>query len=156
MAAIRVEMVWDDVTLGRALVVPLSAASDMRDFRVSPLGVVQGRKLRIVHDLTFDGGGSRTSVNADTDFLANSPCDLGRVVGDICRRILYVCHRHGVRASIMLARVDVKKAFRHALVDPAGVASFAYGVGNYVVVERRLQFGWRSSPRVLEFCGFNV
>jgi len=42
--------------------------------------------------------------------------------------------------------VDVKDAFRQVLVDPAGASTFGYVFGNRVVVDLRLQFGWRNSP----------
>ena len=73
---------------GRAFAFKRSSVSDIRGLRVSPLGAVEGRKLRIIHDLTFAGGGYRSSVKSDTDFSAPLPCELGHVFGDVCIRIL--------------------------------------------------------------------
>ena len=61
-------------------------------------------------------------------------------------RVLFLRQTHGRSARIVLFRVDVKDAFRHVLVDPAGAPVFGYVTGGHVVVDLRLQFGWRNSP----------
>ena len=66
-----------DIVNGRALAFKRSSVSDIRGLRVSPLGTVEGRELRIIHDLTFAGEGYRSSVNDDTDFSAAPPYELG-------------------------------------------------------------------------------
>ena len=93
---------------GRALAFKRSSVSDTRGLRVSPLGPVEGRKLRIIHDLTFAGDGYRSSVNADTDLSGAPPCELGHVFGDVCRRILYLHQRHAVVTRVMLCRNGTK------------------------------------------------
>ena len=40
----------------------------------------------------------------------------------------------------------MKHAYRQVLVDPVGAPVFGYAMGEYVVVDLRLQFGWRNSP----------
>ena len=67
---------------GRAVAFKRSSVSDIRGLRVSPVGTVEGRKLRIIHDLTF-AGGYRSSVNGDTDFSVAPPCELGHVFADV-------------------------------------------------------------------------
>ena len=135
-----------DVVNGRALVFKLSFVSDIRGSRFSPLGAVEGRKLRIIHDLTFAGHGYRSSVNDDTDFSAAPPCELGPIFGDVCRRIMYLRQCHGVIDRVMLCRIDVKDAFRQIPVDPLHAAKFGYVFDEYAVVDLFLQFRWRSSP----------
>ena len=71
-----------------------SSISDTRRVRVSPLGAVEVRKLRIIYDLTFAGDEYRSSVNGDTHFSTAPPCELGAVFGDVCRQILYLQHRY--------------------------------------------------------------
>ena len=87
--AIRAKIV-QDVVIRRALAFKRLSVSDIHGVRVSPLGSVEGRKSRIIHDLTFPGDVCRSSVNDDTDFSAAPPCELGRVFEDFCRRILYL------------------------------------------------------------------
>ena len=135
-----------NVVNGRALAFKRSSVSDIRGLRVSPVGAVEGRKLRIIHDLTFAGGGYRSSVNGDTDFSVAPTCELGYVFADVCRRLLYLHQRHDVVARVMLCRIDVKDAFRQIPVDPLHAAKFGYAFDEYAVMDLFLQFGWRSSP----------
>lgn len=60
--------------------------------------------------------------------------------------MLFLRQKHGRRARILLYRVEVKKAFREGLVDPAGAATFGHIFSGHVVVNLSLQFGWRNSP----------
>jgi len=140
-----VDKIVSDVILGRALVFDVAFIREILGLRVSPLGVVEEPKFRIVHDLTFAAAG-RTSVNADTDFAQAPECLLGHVLFDILSRIVFLPQLHGDEIEILLCRVDVKDAFRQILVDPSGAAVFGYVMGDEVVVDLRCQFGWRSSP----------
>lgn len=45
-----------DISLGSALVFPVMRAKDTVGLRITPIGVVEGEKLRAIHDLTFSGG----------------------------------------------------------------------------------------------------
>ena len=47
---------------------------------------------------------------------------------------------------IMLSKMDVKHAFRQVPVEWNGCPKFGYVFGDFVVVDRRLVFGWRNSP----------
>ena len=135
-----------DVVHGRALVFDLRFATEILGLRISPMSVVLEPKLRIIHDLTFARAGDRTSVNGDTDFDSAPQCELGHVLREVLLRVLFLRQTHGSRARILLCRVDVKDAFRQVLVDPAGAPTFGYVFGDHVVVDLRLQFGWRNSP----------
>ena len=53
--------------------------------RVLPVSGVEGRELRIIHDLMFAGDEYRLSVN----FSTAPPGKLGHVFRDACRRIMY-------------------------------------------------------------------
>ena len=75
---------------GRALVFKRPSVSDVRGLRVAALGAVEGRKLRIIHDLNIAGDKYRSSVNDDTNFSTPPPFELGHVFGDIFRRIIYL------------------------------------------------------------------
>ena len=61
-------------------------------------------------------------------------------------RLMLLRQTHGGNARTLLCRVDVKNAFRQVLVYPAGAPAFDYMFGDRVVVDLRLQFGWRNSP----------
>ena len=141
------DKIRDDVRLGRAFVFPREAAARIPGLRVSPLAVMKSStKLRVVHDLTFASGTSTTGVNGDTDFSSAPTCELKHVLRDIIWRILYLRQRFGRRARIVLSKMDVKDAFRQVPVEITRAPVFGYVFGDLVVVDRRLQFGWRNSP----------
>ena len=62
-------------------------------------------------------------------------------------RVLFLRQLLGPSARIVLCRVDGKDAFRQVLLDPVGAPVFGFVMGEYGVVDLRLQFGWRNSPR---------
>ena len=47
---------------------------------------------------------------------------------------------------IMLSKMDVKDAFRQVAVEWDVCTKFGYVFWDFVVVDRRLVFGWRNSP----------
>ena len=145
-AAAILEKVCADVTFGRAMLFELGSAAENRGLRTSLLAVVLEPKVCIVHDLTFARAGVRTSVNNDTIFSSAPTCDLGSVLRDMLMRVLFLRLSHGTDAQIVLCRVDVEGAFWQVPVDPAGVPVFGYVAGGHVIVDFRLQFGWRNSP----------
>ena len=108
--------------------------------------VVSPSKTRITHDLTFSISSSARRVNADIDFEKAPPVELGRVLRDINWRILYLRGQFGPRARIVLSKIDVTEAFRQVSVQWAGAPISGYSFGDWVVADRRLQFGWRNSP----------
>ena len=92
-----------------------------------------------------------TGVNEDTDFSSVPTCELGHVLRDIVRRILYLRQRFGRGARIVLSKMDVKDAFRQVPVEITRAPVFGYVFGGLVLVDRRLQFGWRNSTVVQVF-----
>ena len=80
------------------------------------------------------------------DFAQAPPVELGRVLRNIIGRILILRRRFGPRARIVLSKLDVTEAFRQVRVQWAGAPVFGYVFRDFVVADRRLQFGWRSSP----------
>ena len=146
---------FDDVRFGRSIIFPRSEAHTIPNLRLSPLAVVVSpSKTRIIHDLTFSSSQYARSVNADTDFAQAPPVELGRVLRNIIGRILFLRRRFGPRARIVLSKMDVTEAFRQVRVQWAGAPVFGYAFRDFVVADRRLQFGWRSSPGF--FCLFSA
>lgn len=67
----------DDVRRDRTLIFNLSDARKIRGFKLSPLGALFPRKVRIIHDYTFSPvlhGRDDSSVNANTAIDAVPPC----------------------------------------------------------------------------------
>ena len=134
------------MAFGRALAFGLGSAAEIGGLRISPLAVVLEPKFGIVHDLTFARAGERTSINNDTIYSSAPTCELGSMLRDVLMRVLCLRQAHGRHARIALCRVDVKDAFRQVPVDPAGAPVSESVAGGHVVVDLRLQFGWRNSP----------
>ena len=131
---------------GRALVFDLRLAGEILRLRISPLSVILEPKFRIIHDRPFARAGGQTSVNGDTDFDSAPPSGLSHVLREVLLRVMFLRQVHGSSARILLCRVDVRDAFPHVLLDPAGAPAFGYAFGDRVIVDLRLQFGWRNSP----------
>ena len=103
-------------------------------------------KTRVINDLTFSVSPRANSVNTDTDFEQDPPVELGGVLRDVTWRILYLRRRFGPGARIVLSKIDVSEAFRQVILQWAVALVFRHSFREWVVTDRRLQFGWRSSP----------
>ena len=57
------------------------------------------------------------------------------------------------RSRILISKMDVAEAFRQVHVTWAGNQVFAYSFEDWIVVDRRLMFGWKNSPGF--FCLFS-
>ena len=68
------------------------------------------------------------------------------VIKDTPKWILGLRAKFSINSRILIQKMDVKSAFRHIGVHPAGAAAFGYVVDDYVVVNMRLHLGWRGSP----------
>ena len=86
-----------------------------------------------------------TGVNEDTDASSSPRCELGHVVRDIIWRIQYLWQRFRRGVRIVPIKIDVKDAFREVPVEITRAPVFGYVFGDFVVVNRRLHFGWRNS-----------
>ena len=69
--------------------------------------------------------------------------ELAEVMNDIVKRIMGLRAKFGTGTRIPIEKLDAKSTFRQISVDPAGAAAFGYVVADYIVVDMRLQFGWR-------------
>ena len=146
-AAVVLDKLYDDVRYGRTFIFPRKHASLIRGLRVSPLGVVvTPSKSRVINDLSYQTSDHGSCVNVDTD-VENAPCvELGHVLREVVERILYLRRRFGPRVRIVISKVDIASAYRHVPVRWAGAPVFGFVFGDWVAVDRRLCFGWRSSP----------
>ena len=115
-----------------------------RDGFAYPWVAVSATKVRIIHDLTMEF--SNPGVKGDTNFESAPKCKLGHVLRDIVWRIFFLRRTLAPHTHIMLSKMDVKGAFRKVAVEWDGCTKFGYVLGDFVVVDRRLVFGWRNSP----------
>jgi hypothetical protein len=113
--------------------------------RVSPVFVVEenGGKVRIIHDLSA-AAGEEPSVNESTDFASAPAVTCGLVWKSVLQELWQLRQRE-LEGRIVGSKMDVKAAFRQALADLRGVV-LCYVFDGVLVIDLRLQFGWRSSP----------
>ena len=153
-----------DVLMGRAFVFPREAVTKIAGIRVSPMTVaiktagicvlpmtvaVSTSQTRISHDLSNAVSGR--GVNEDTDTSDIPECKIGHVLRDVIRRIMYlygaaVVNAAGTPPRILFAKMDTKSAFRQVSVEAKKSPTFSYVFGDFVLIDRCPQFGWKSSP----------
>lgn len=106
------------VVNGRAILFDMNRAAEIRRLPISPFGIVEELKFRIIHYLSFarlDAHGA-TNVNADTDFLRAPPVELGHVIKVVLLRVISQ-QQHGAAARIVLSKIDASEAYRQVPVD---------------------------------------
>ena len=141
------DKIYDDVQYGRTFIFPRELASLIHGLSISPLGVVVNpSKTRVMNDLSHHTSDKGRCVNIDTD-AAEAPCiELGHVLREVVERILYLRRRFGPRVRTVICKVDIASAYRHVPVEWSGAPVFGFVFGDWVAVDPRSCFGWRSSP----------
>lgn len=86
-----------------------------------------------------------TGVNRETVFWSSPKCELGHVLRDIICRTMFLRQLICRGLRIVLSKMDVEGDFRHTPVEITRALVFSYVFGD-LVVDRRLQFGWRNNP----------
>lgn len=111
---------------------------------VLPVGVVEKKQLRIIHDLIFKGhqrgagGGAARSVNASTDWEQVPSCGLDEILNVALKRILELRAKFAVGARILIQTMEVKSVFRQVGVGPDCASCFAYSLRYFLFVHFRL------------------
>ena len=67
-----------------------------------------------------------------------------------------VVNAAGTPPRILLAKMDTKSAFRQVFVEAKKSPTFSYVFGDFVIIDRCLQFGWTSSPSLWGVCAAAV
>lgn len=138
--------VLDDITLGRCVVLHASPARQFLSNRlhINPVFVVDegATKFRVVHDLSAMMHGE--SVNNTTVFEDAPVVECGHIFAACLYRI-WSLRQKWPDKRILISKMDVKSAFRQIPLDLTGPL-LGYRYKDLVVVDLRLQFGWRSSP----------
>ncbi|KAG5187211.1 hypothetical protein JKP88DRAFT_178954 [Tribonema minus] len=111
---------------------------------INPVFVVDegAANFRVVHDLSALLHGE--SVNNTTVFEEAPVVECGHIFEAMLYRI-WSLRQAWPRKRILISKMDVKSAFRQLALDVRGPL-LGYRYNDLVVVDLRLQFGWRSSP----------
>ena len=125
-----------------------SAAHEIPAFRVSPLGAVVTHKVRIMNDFSFETQSTKKKggLNEDTDPDTVPQCLCADALPTFLTELVSL-RRNYPDQRILMSKADVSDAFRSVRVDPDEAHKFCYTVGELVVTDFRLTFGWSGSPR---------
>ena len=103
--------------------------------------------VRVINDLSFDmfNRTKKGGLNAETD--------VNRVPPSLCAEALPIFLTELVRLRaenpklrLFMVTTDVSDAYRNVRTDPNQAHNFRYTVGELVVIDFRLTFGWMGSP----------
>jgi hypothetical protein len=137
----------EDFKWGRAFrVTKETAVKSFSDrLRVMPMFVKhEGEgKARVIHDHSAEDaqGGS---VNGATDFKDSPAVQCGKVFDAVIEDLWDNMQEHP-SVPTLISKIDVKSAFRQAPSNLEGVL-LGYMYKGMVVIDLRLQFGWRNAP----------
>ena len=115
--------------------------------RMPPLAAVVTHKVRIINDLSFDEQrqGEKGGLNGDTDPDTVPQCLCAHALPKFIDELVALRKNFPVE-RILMSKADVAGAFRNVRVDPDRAHNFCYTVGDLVVIDFRLTFGWSGSP----------
>jgi hypothetical protein len=150
------KMMRSEVAHGWQLPLPASAARDIPQAVVAPMGLVEQAtinergeivdKLRVTHDQSFNPvKGTRRSVNDRVQRDLLTPCMFGRALLRHIHQIVALRNRHPTEI-ILQSKVDWKSAYRRLHNAPATAVAAMVLVGNFLLVALRLTFGGAPNP----------
>ena len=127
--------------------IPKSAAQDIPNLRVSPLVAVVTHKVRIINDISFD-----VQNREDKEGLIGGT-EPHTVPQCLCAEALHkfpdelvTLRKNCPQKRIPMSKVNVSDAFQNVRVDPDKAHNFCCTIGELVVIDFRLTFGWSGSP----------
>ena len=141
------EKLSEDVRRDKCLVIRKSFARQIPNLRVSLLGAVVTHKVRIINDLSFElrHRNKKGGLNRDTDSDSVPPCLRATTLPKFLTEIVSLRQQYPVE-RILMSKADVSDVFRNVRVDPDQAHNFCYTIGDLVVIDLRLTFGWSGSP----------
>ena len=124
-----------------------SAAHEIPNLRVSPLAAVVTHEVRIINVFSFaeQSREKKGGPNRDTDPDTVPQCLCAQALPKFLDELVTLRKKfRGER--ILMSKADMPDAFRNARVDPDQAHNSCYTVGDLVVIDFRLTFGWSGSP----------
>ena len=137
----------EDVRREKCLVVEKTAAHEIPNVRVLPLGAVATHKVRVINDLSFDRvqQSKKRGLNAETqvDSVPTSLC--AEALPEFLTELVSL-RAENPKLRLLMATTNVNDAYRNVRIDPKQAHNFCYTVRDLVVIYFRLTFGWTGSP----------
>ena len=141
------EKLGNDVRRERCLVFEKTSAHEIPNLRVSPVGVVVTHKPRVINDLSFNPTDrtKKGGLNADTNADTIPPCLCAGALPGFLTALVSL-RAKCPKLRLLMATTDVNDAFRNVRINPDQAHNFGYTLGDLLVVDLRLPFGWTGSP----------
>ena len=124
-----------------------TAAHEIPNVRVLPLGAVVTHKVRVINDLSFDlfNRAKKRSLNAETDVSSVPPSLYAEALPEVLTELMSLRAANPM-LRLLMATTDVNDAYRNVRIDPNQAHNFCYTVVDLVVVDFSRTFGWTGSP----------
>ena len=115
--------------------------------RVLPLETVVTHKVRVINKLYFDlfNRAKKGELNAETDVNSVPPSLCAEALLEFLTNLLNL-KAENPKLCLLMVTTDVNDAYRNVKIDPNQAHNFCYTVGDLVVIDFRLMFGWTGSP----------
>ena len=98
-----------------------SAAHEIPNFRVSPLGAVVTHKVRIINDYSFSfeaqNRKTKGGLNADSDSDSVPQCLCAEALPKFLAELVNLRKKYLIK-RILMSKADVSDAFRNVRIDP--------------------------------------
>ena len=104
-------------------------------------------KVRVINDLSFNlfNRARKGGLNAETDVNSVPPSLCAEALPEFFTELLSLRAKNP-KLRLRMATTDVNDAYRNVRIDPNQAHNFCYTVGDLVVRDFRLTFGWTGSP----------
>ena len=115
--------------------------------RVSSLEAVVIHKVRVINDLLFEvrNRAKNGGLNRDTGPDVVPRCLCATALPKFLEELVSLRQKYPAE-RILMSKADVSDAFRNVRVHPDQAHNLCYTVGDLVVIDFRLTFGWSGFP----------
>ena len=147
-------LIWktigEDVRREKCLVIKKSEAHEIpNNVRVLPPRAVVTHKVRVINDLSFDlfNRAKKGGLNTETDVNSVPPSLCAEALPEFLTELVSL-RAENPKLRLLVATTDVNDAYRNVRIDPNQAHNFCFTVGDLVVIDFRLMFGWTGSPGI--------
>ena len=114
---------------------------------MSPLGSVVTHKVRTINDVSFEMQNKTTKggLNADTVSDSVPQCLCAEALPKFLTELVSLRIKFPTK-RILMSKAGVSDAFRNVRINRHEAHNFCYTIGELIVIDFRLAFGWSGSP----------
>ena len=134
--------IGEDVRREKCFSIEKTAAHEILNVRVLPLGAVVTHKARVINELSFDfvQQSKKGGLNAETGVNSVPPSLCVEALPEFLIELVSL-RAENPKPRLLMATTDVNDTYRDVRIDPNQAHSVCYTVGDLVVIDFRLTFG---------------